>query len=84
MKKGFVYLITDWSSNPEKFKVGVTKNNPEDRLRSLQTGSSGELVLLKTYESENYRKLKQLYIVVINHILQMEVKSGLSYHLSLL
>ena len=58
MKKGFVYLITDWSSNPEKFKVGVTKNNPEDMLRSLQTGSSGELVLLKTYESENYRKIE--------------------------
>jgi hypothetical protein len=58
MEKGFVYLITDWSSNPEKFKVGVTKKTPEDRLRSLHTGSSGELVLLKTYESENYRRIE--------------------------
>ena len=35
MEKGFVYLITDWGSKPEKFKVGITKKNPEDRLRSL-------------------------------------------------
>lgn len=58
MTKGFVYLITDWSSVPEKFKIGVTKKNPKDRLRSLQTGSSGELVLLRTYESENYRRIE--------------------------
>ena len=58
MSKGVVYLITDWSSNPEKYKIGITKNSPEDRLKSLQTGSSGELVLLKTYESYNYRKIE--------------------------
>jgi hypothetical protein len=58
MEKGFVYLITDWSSNPEKFKIGITKNSPEDRLKYLQTGSSGELVLLKTYESYNYLKIE--------------------------
>ena len=58
MSKGVVYLITDWSSEPEKYKVGITKNSPEDRLKSLQTGSSGELVLLKTYKSENYRKIE--------------------------
>jgi hypothetical protein len=58
MSKGVVYLITDWSSNPEKYKIGITKNSPEDRLKSLQTGSSGELVLLKTYESYNYRRIE--------------------------
>jgi|TARA_Y100000385_G_scaffold47083_2_gene43701 hypothetical protein len=58
MVKGVVYLITDWSSVPEKYKIGITKNSPNDRLKSLQTGSSGELVLLKTYESYNYRKIE--------------------------
>jgi hypothetical protein len=55
---GFIYLITDWSSNPTRYKVGITKNNVESRLKQLQTGSSGELVLLKTYESEHYRKIE--------------------------
>ena len=58
MSKGVVYLITDWSSSPEKYKIGITKNSPEDRLKSLQTGSSGELVLLNTYQSYNYRKIE--------------------------
>ena len=47
--KGKVYLIVDWSSQPLKYKVGITKSDVTKRLKSLQTGSSGELVLLKTY-----------------------------------
>lgn len=55
---GFIYLLTDWSSNPPRYKVGITKNDVQKRIKQLQTGCSGELVLVKTYESENYRKIE--------------------------
>lgn len=58
--KGKVYLIVDWSSQPLKYKVGITKSDVTKRLKSLQTGSSGELVLLKTYLSENYKKIETI------------------------
>lgn len=58
--KGSIYLITDWSSEPHRFKVGITKGDVSKRLKQLQTGSSGELVLLKTYSSENYRKIETI------------------------
>lgn len=57
---GYIYLITDWSSNPTRFKVGITKGDVKKRLKALQTGSSGELVLLNTYSSENYRKIETI------------------------
>lgn len=58
--RGNVYLIVDWESTPEKYKIGITKNSVEDRLKQLQTGSSGELVLLNTYSSDNYRKIETI------------------------
>lgn len=54
----YVYLIQDWSSEIPKYKIGITKNSVEERLKSLQTGSSGELVISRIYESENYRKIE--------------------------
>jgi hypothetical protein len=57
---GYVYLIVDWGSNPEMYKIGITKKNVENRLKQLQTGSSSKLVLLKTYQSENYRKIETI------------------------
>jgi hypothetical protein len=65
--KGKIYLITNWSSNVNRYKIGITKNSPEDRLKSLQTGSSGELVLLKVYESENYRKIEGILHRTYSH-----------------
>jgi len=56
--KGKVYLIIDWGSHPIKYKIGITKNDVDKRLKQLQTGSSSELVLLQVYESENYRKIE--------------------------
>jgi hypothetical protein len=59
MDKGFIYLLVDWGSNPEKYKIGITKNKVEDRIKSLQTGSSGEIVLLRKYESNFYKKIER-------------------------
>jgi len=57
--KGKVYLLLDWDSHPaEKYKIGITKNDIQKRIKQLTTGSSGELVLISSYESENYRKIE--------------------------
>lgn len=58
--KGKVYLIVDWSSSPLKYKIGITKNQIQKRIKQLKTGSSGDLVLLKHYESENYKKIESI------------------------
>lgn len=58
MKEGIVYLLVDWGSNPERYKIGITKDNVDKRIKQLQTGSPNELVLLNKYESKNYKKLE--------------------------
>lgn len=55
---GFVYLICDFDNDKPLYKVGVTKNNVQKRLKQLQTGSGGELTLVWTYESEHYRRVE--------------------------
>jgi hypothetical protein len=57
---GYVYLFleVDKSGN-EAFKIGITKNDPEKRIKQLQTGNSSKLSLLKFYESNNYLKVEQ-------------------------
>lgn len=57
---GYVYLFleVDKSGN-EAFKIGITKNDPEKRIKQLQTGNSSKLSLLKFYQSENYLKVEQ-------------------------
>lgn len=37
MEKGTVYLLIEWGSSPERFKIGITKGSVEDRLKQLQT-----------------------------------------------
>jgi hypothetical protein len=60
MVKGYVYLIVEGDEiGNEKFKIGITKNNPTDRLRKLKTGNSSQLEILKSYESENYKKIEK-------------------------
>ena len=58
MKSGKVYLLLDWCSSPEKYKIGITKNDINERVKALQTGASSELVLISSYESENYRRIE--------------------------
>lgn len=58
MKKGFVYLIEDVNSCT--FKIGVTKNNPEKRLKALQTGNSSKLILREAYECNYPYRLENM------------------------
>lgn len=57
---GYVYLFleVDLQGN-EAFKIGITKNDPNKRIKQLQTGNSRKISLLKSYESVNYLKVEQ-------------------------
>lgn len=60
MTEGYVYLIVEGDQyGHEKYKIGITKNDPQERLKKLKTGNSGELSLLKTYSSKNYKKIEK-------------------------
>lgn len=59
-QSGYVYLFleVDKAGN-EAYKIGITKNDPEKRIKQLQTGNSNKLSLLKFYQSENYLKVER-------------------------
>lgn len=48
---GYVYLIYDESNN--LYKIGVTKNNPNNRVNKLQTGNPTKLYIKEVYK-HNY------------------------------
>lgn len=55
-----VYLIRQVDQNGEElYKIGVTKNSIETRLKCLQTGSPHQLDLLGYYKSPNYKKIEK-------------------------
>lgn len=56
---GYVYLLLEVDKNgDERHKIGYSKNNPEKRVKQLQTGNSNVISLLKSFQTENYRKLE--------------------------
>ena len=59
MQKGYIYLINEYGSELEHFKVGVTKGDVNKRLKSLQTGCPNELLLINQYESPHYLKIEK-------------------------
>lgn len=54
---GTVYLVY----NGEFYKIGITKRLLSERIKTLQTGSSKEIILINSYESSNYRKIETLF-----------------------
>lgn len=58
MEYGFVYLIVEWGSEPERYKIGISKNDPQLRLKTHQTSNPHELVLLRKHKSEYYTKIE--------------------------
>lgn len=58
--KGFVYLILQADNHGEEtYKIGITKNDPQIRLRQLKTGNPNSLSVLKSYQSEHYLKIER-------------------------
>jgi hypothetical protein len=57
---GYVYLIGE-IGNENKFKIGSTRaNNVNKRLKQLQTGSSSELYIKESFETEHPFKLEKM------------------------
>ena len=56
---GIVYLLCELGSNPESYKIGITKDNPEKRVKQLQTGNPNKIEVLKCYESKNYKTIEK-------------------------
>lgn len=57
--EGYIYLIGELD-NPNMFKIGVTRGEINKRKKHLQTGSSQELYLCKSFKSKNPFKLEKL------------------------
>lgn len=57
---GYVYLILEVDEQgAETYKIGISKNNPELRVKQLSTGNPNKLSVLKYYESPNYLKVER-------------------------
>ena len=55
---GYVYLIEDKNNNC--FKIGVTKGDPEKRLKKLQTGNPSKLEIKHLYKCEYPYRLESM------------------------
>jgi hypothetical protein len=55
--KGFVYLLL---TGDELYKIGISKDSPQGRLKSLQTGNPFQIQLLKQYISPHYKKIEKM------------------------
>lgn len=47
---GYIYLICD--PNQNTYKIGVTRNLVQDRIKKLQTGNASELHMIHTVKTE--------------------------------
>ena len=58
---GYVYLLLSVDINGnEAYKIGITKNDPNKRLKQLSTGNSDKIQLLNYYQSENFKKVEKM------------------------
>lgn len=59
--KGYIYLLleVDFEGN-ERYKIGISKNHPDKRVKQLQTGSPNKISTLKFYESAYYKKIEYI------------------------
>lgn len=56
-KQGFVYLLNEWTTN--KYKLGISTKPIEKRIKSLQTGCSNEIIMLRKYDTCHYLKIEK-------------------------
>lgn len=57
---GYVYLLLEVDKDGnERYKIGITKNDPELRVKQLQTGNPSKISVLRVYESDNYLKVER-------------------------
>ncbi len=54
---GLVYLLCELS-DVERYKIGVTKRDVEQRIKEHTTGNSNPIHLVNKYESDVYNKIE--------------------------
>lgn len=58
---GNVYLLLETDKyGQERHKIGMTKRDPQKRVKELSTGNSNVITILKNYETKNYKKIERL------------------------
>jgi hypothetical protein len=58
---GVVYLILETDKyGEERYKIGMTKRNPQNRVKELSTGNSNVITLLNYFESEHYKNIEKM------------------------
>lgn len=56
---GWVYLLAEMGDNL-RYKIGITKNPVEKRVKQLRTGNSDDIMIIHRYNSENYKKVERM------------------------
>jgi hypothetical protein len=56
MGMGTVYLLNAYGT--DNYKIGITKRDINKRIKQLQTGCPDEIVLIKKFDCEHYRKVE--------------------------
>lgn len=56
---GYVYLLAEWGQNL-RYKIGITRNDVEKRVKQLKTGNSNDIKVIQTYSSKNYKKIERM------------------------
>jgi len=56
--RGNIYLIFDEEN--ERYKIGITKNSVDKRLKNLQTGNSSILTVKGTYTTDYMYRMETL------------------------
>tara|TARA_R110000782_G_scaffold54693_3_gene115757 strand:- start:524 stop:853 length:330 start_codon:yes stop_codon:yes gene_type:complete len=58
--EGYVYLLLQIDTDGlEKHKIGITKNDPQLRVKQLATGNPNKISLLRKYKTINYLKVEK-------------------------
>ncbi len=65
---GYVYLLLQVDKHGEEtYKIGISKNDPNLRLKQLSTGNPDQISVLRVYESDNYKKVETWLHRKYNH-----------------
>lgn len=59
---GTVYLLSEWDNteNVIKYKIGITKNSVEKRIKQLSTGNSRDITMVRQYQCVEYKKVEKM------------------------
>ena len=52
----YIYLIK--SKQSQLYKIGIS-DNPQKRIKNLQTGNPEDLIIIHTYKTKNYNKVEK-------------------------